>query len=245
MRLTITCYLDVISSWCFWDIPAWRELRERYKFTLIGITGSAGKTTTKELIAAVLGTELRGTKTPSSENRLTVLGRTILRTRRGHAFSVAEIPAFRYGSVAEFSRLLRPSIAVVTSVGSDHLKLFRTLEVTAAEKAALVRALPDDGIAVLNADDPHVRAMADGFAGRVIWFGESPEATLRADDVRSAWPDPLTFTLHWDATSLPVQTRLYGRHWTPSVLAAVAVASAMGISVERALEAVQRAAAGR
>ena len=214
------------------------QRRRLGRTTLIGVTGSAGKTSTKELVAAVLGAELRGTKSPGNDNRLSRVGRTILRTRPRDAFSVVEVAAWRPGSVAETADLLRPDIAVVTTIGSDHFSAFRSLEATAAEKQALVDALPATGTAVLNADDPHVVAMADGFPGRVITFGEAPGATLRAEDVRSAWPDPLSFTLRHDGRSLPVRTRLNGRYWTTSVLAALGVALAMELPPERALETV-------
>src|SRR5205807_2947872 len=195
------------------------QRRRLGRTTFIGVTGSAGKTSTKELVAAVLGAELRGTKSPGNDNRLSRVGRTILRTRPRDAFSVVEVAAWRPGSVAETADLLRPDIAVVTTIGSDHFSAFRSLEATAAEKQALVDALPTTGTAVLNVDDPRVAAMADGFQGRVITFGEAPGATLRAEDVSSAWPDPLSFTLHHDGRSLPVRTRLNGRYWTTSVLA--------------------------
>ena len=220
-------------------LAAARRHRRRLAGTeFIGVTGSGGKTTTKDLVAAVLGSEFRGTKTPESLNRLTIVGRTILVTRRRHAFSVLEIPAFRRGSVAEFSALVQPTIAVVTRVGGDHRAEFRTLEVTAAEKRALVDALPAGGTLIVNADDPYTTAMADGFAGRVVSVGQSDAATLRAEDVRSAWPDSLSFALHVDGLVLPVTTRLYGRHWTVAVLAAIAVGLAMGVPLESALDAV-------
>jgi UDP-N-acetylmuramyl pentapeptide synthase len=126
----------------------------------------------------------------------------------------------------------------VTRIGRDHHKAFRTLEAVATEKRALVAALPDDGIAVLNADDPHVIGMAAGFPGRVISFGCAASATLRAENVRSSWPDPLAFTLHAEGRSLPVATRLHGKHTATSVLAAFGAAHAAGIPLERAVETV-------
>jgi UDP-N-acetylmuramoyl-tripeptide--D-alanyl-D-alanine ligase len=206
--------------------------------TFIGVTGSVGKTTTKELVAAVLGGEGAGTKTPGSRNQLNLVGRTILQTRQRHAFSVHEVPAWRPGSVREIAALIRPDIAAVTRIGSDHRRVFRTLEATAAEKRALVEALPPDGVAVLNADDPHVLAMANAFPGRVITFGAAADATLRADDVRSSWPDRLTFTLRAEGRAFPVRTQLNGRFWIASVLAAVGVGVALDVPLDRALAAV-------
>ena len=204
--------------------------------TFIGITGSAGKTTTKTLLVAILGP---GTvATPRGSNRLARAAKLVLRTRRSDAFCVVEVAAWRTGSVEAIAQLIRPQIAVVTRIGRDHHKAFRTLEGVAAEKSALVAALPDDGIAVLNADDPHVIGMAAGFPGRVISFGSAAGTTLRAENIRSSWPDPLEFTLESDGRSLPVRTRLHGKHTATSVLAALGAAHAAGIPLERAVETV-------
>jgi len=96
-----------------------RRLR---RTTFVGITGSGGKTSTKELVAAVLGSELRGTKSPGAENRLSDVGRTILRTRADDDYCVAEVATWRPGTIAEIAHLLRPQIGVVTNVGIEHFK---------------------------------------------------------------------------------------------------------------------------
>jgi UDP-N-acetylmuramyl pentapeptide synthase len=216
-----------------------RAHRRRLKDTaFVGVTGSAGKTTTKELIAAVLGTELAGTWTEDNRNNIGSLGKTILRTRARHDFCILEVAAWYPGSVARVARLVQPTIAVVTTIGLDHYKAFRSREATALEKRALIDALPPDGYAVLNADDPHVLAMAEGFAGRVLTFGESPLADVRATEMSSAWPEPLAFGLHHDGRDWPVRTRLHGKHTATAVLAALGVAVAVGVPIERALEAV-------
>jgi UDP-N-acetylmuramyl pentapeptide synthase len=122
-------------------------------------------------------------------------------------------------------------------VGGDHCEEFGTLEATAREKSDLLAEVVDDGIAVLNADDPHVSAMADDFSGRIITFGSSPDAVLSARDVRAAWPERLSFTLRHDGRSWPVQTRLCGKHWVTSALAALSVALAMEIPLRPAIDA--------
>lgn len=202
--------------------------------TFIGITGSAGKTTTKTLLAILLGPGT--TSPPRGSNRLASAVRLIMRTRRGDAFCVAEVAAWRKGSIAEKACLIRPQVAVVTRIGLDHHKAFRTLEGVAHEKRALVEALPDNGTAVLNADDPYVIAMAEGFPGRLVTFGTAADATLRAEGIRSSWPDPLEFTLHVDGRSLPVRTRLHGKQSATPVLAALAAAHSVGIGLDGAIE---------
>lgn len=216
-----------------------RAYRRRLKHTaFVGVTGSAGKTTTKELTAAILTTQLTGMWTDGNLNGLGSLGKKILRTRPRHDFCVLEVAAWYPGSVARVARLVQPTIAVVTTIGLDHYKAFRTREAVALDKRALVDALPPDGCAILNADDPYVIAMADGFEGRLVTFGEAPSADLRAAEVSSAWPEPLTFRLHYGGREFPVRTGLYGKQFAASVLSAIAVGIELGVPIERALEAV-------
>ena len=207
------------------------------RVSFIGVTGSCGKTTTKELTAAALASELRGRKSPGEGNGLAVTAKTVLRTTNRDAFCVLEVAAGKAGDLARAARLVRPRIAVVTHVGSDHRAVYRTLEATAAEKRKLLEHVTDGATAVLNLDDPHVIAMAEGFGGRVLTFGCSPGATLRAEDVRSPWPQRLSFTLRFGDRSFPVHTQLCGRHWVGSVLAAIGVAVAMGMPMERSIAA--------
>jgi UDP-N-acetylmuramoyl-tripeptide--D-alanyl-D-alanine ligase len=203
----------------------------------IGITGSAGKTTTKELVAAVLSTRSRGTQTPGGANSPAAIASTVLRTRRRDSFCVVEIAAGFPGDVARVARVVRPEVAAVTRIGSDHYKTFRSLEATAAEKRRLLEHVVAGGTAVLNADDPHVLAMREGFPEGVLTFGCSPDVDLRALDVRAAWPERLSFTLHHREQSLPVRTLLCGKHWVPSVLAALGVTLALGVPLEQSVPA--------
>lgn len=209
--------------------------------TFIGVTGSAGKTTTKELIAHALGSTLRGRKTPAQGNGPAVVAKTILRTTSHDQFCVLEVAAGPIpGLIAQTARMARPQIAVVTQVGSDHRSTYRTLEAVTHEKRALLSTSCDTCVAVLNADDPHVVAMAEGFAGRVVTFGRSESAELRAEDVRAAWPDRLSFVLCVGDQRVPVVTSLVGKHWVSSVLAALGVAHALGLSLETAAGAIAR-----
>jgi UDP-N-acetylmuramoyl-tripeptide--D-alanyl-D-alanine ligase len=209
-----------------------RRLRD---VTFIAVTGSCGKATAKELIAAGLATESSGRKSPGYGNGLGVVARTVLRTSSRDGYCVVEASAGKLGAVERTARLLKPDIVAVTCIGQDHRSLFRTLEATAEEKRHLLSRAASGATAVLNADDANVIAMAQDFHGRVVTFGCSPAATIRARNARSPWPDRLSFDLDWEGGSVPVRTRLCGNHWLPSVLAALGVVYSTGIPLEPAI----------
>jgi UDP-N-acetylmuramoyl-tripeptide--D-alanyl-D-alanine ligase len=223
----------------FWRARLRRRRLRRVVF--IGVTGSTGKTTTKELIAAVASTRLKGAKSEWSRNTLRWVARTVLAVRRDDQFCVVEMSATRAseGSLAEVLKLVQPHIGVVTTVSVDHRSQFGTLEDVAAEKGKLIEALPPTGTAVLNADDPRVLAMRSRAAGRVITFGLAGEASVRAEDVRSAWPERLTFTVRYGGRALPVWTQLCGTQWVTAALAALAIGVAMDVPLAEAVRAVE------
>ena len=181
-----------------------------------------------------------GYRSPAHCNTPWHVVRNVLRTRPWHAFSVAELPGAGAAlfPLDDLLGMIRPDIGVVTSIGSDHYSVFRTLDAAAAHKGKVVDSLSADGVAVLNADDPRVALMRRRCRGRVITCGISPEATLRASDVSGAWPDRLSFVASFGAESVRVQTRLCGTHWVPSVLIALAVGQVLGIPIESAAEAI-------
>jgi UDP-N-acetylmuramyl pentapeptide synthase len=216
------------------------QRRRLHGVRFVGITGSCGKTTTKELAAAVLASRLDGVYSPSTRNSLFAVAVTLLRTRRHHAFCVQEVGSWGPGTLVRSVTLLEPDVAVVTNVGADHYKAFRTLEATAREKRTLVEGLGPGGVAILNADDPHVAGMAASAPGRVTTYGLSAHADVRATDVVDAWPERLQFTVHHAGRSLPVRTRLVGAHLVPCVLAALAVGIELGVPLEDAVAAVGR-----
>ncbi len=197
----------------------------------VAITGSCGKTTTKELVRAVLGARHDGVANPGTANSLRWVANTILATRRSHGFAAMELGSSGPGTLAPLAALFRPDIAVVTNVGSDHYRAFGSLAATATEKSTVVRALRSGGAAVLNADDPHVLAMRELAPGRVLLVGCGATADLRAEDITSCWPDPLSFTAVYAGERVRVHTLLHGAHWVPSVLAALAVGMLMDVSL--------------
>ena len=139
------------------------------------------------------------------------------------------------------SRILKPSIAIVTTIGSDHYVKFRTLEATAEEKGILVERLPRWGTAILNADDPNVIGMARRTRARVLSFGLSPNADVRAADVSSTWPDRLTLTVAYNGEAVRVHTRFVGMHATPSLLAAISCGIACGVDLTTCVTAIAQA----
>lgn len=214
--------------------------RPRLRRTIfIGITGSAGKTTTKDLVASILEHHFsRGKKGAGTLNGPDEVARLVLQTRPSDAYCVTEIAVTNDGDLNLQIALFRPTVGVVTNIGGDHVSAYGSLDGIAAEKSKLVKSLPASGIAVLNADDPRVIAMQSQCAGRTITYGMSEHAMLRGDAVQSAWPDRLSFTVTWNGQSVRVQTQLCGNHWVPVVLAALATGVALGVPLDVAAAAV-------
>ena len=203
----------------------------------VGVTGSAGKTTTAKLIGAVLSTdglcyvgagyEGVGTTTPD----LTGLP-------ADSKFCVHELYGHEPGALKPALRILRPQIGVVTTVGMDHRKNYRSLEATAQEKGTLVEFLAPDGTAILNFDDPHVRPMATRTRARVLSYGCVPDADIRATDVECSWPGRLRFAVNYGQQRVQLQTKLVGDIWITSILAAIACGLACGLDLKACAKAV-------
>ncbi|MBW8803055.1 MAG: UDP-N-acetylmuramoyl-tripeptide--D-alanyl-D-alanine ligase [Catenulisporales bacterium] len=213
--------------------------------TVIGLTGSAGKTTTKDLIGR-LAAELGPAVAPKgSFNNELGFPITVLRTDEDTRYLVAEMGARGRGHIRSLTRIAPPRIGVVLNVGTAHLGEFGSPEAIAEAKGELVEALPAagncnpdlDGVAILNADDPRVRAMAARTRGRVVLFGEGADADVRAEDVRVGPDGRASFTLLYrdgeGPHRVPVALRLVGEHQVANALAAAAAGLELGLSGER------------
>ncbi|WP_067832433.1 UDP-N-acetylmuramoyl-tripeptide--D-alanyl-D-alanine ligase [Actinomadura kijaniata] len=209
--------------------------------TVIGVTGSAGKTSTKDLIAQVLRDAGPTVAPAGSFNNEIGLPLTVLRADAATRFLVLEMGARGIGHIAYLTGIARPGIGVVLNVGTAHVGEFGGREAIAKAKGELVEAVPPGGTAVLNADDPLVRAMADRTAGEVVMFGRSPEATVRAEDEGMDEFGRARFTLVTPEGSAPVGLRLVGGHAVANALAAAAAARAAGLPVTAVAAALSRA----
>jgi len=198
--------------------------------TVVGITGSSGKTSTKDLVAALLAPLGPTVAPPESFNNELGLPWTALRAGPDTRHLVLEFSARGPGHIAAAAADIRPRIAVVLNVGSAHLGEFGSVAGIAAAKGEVVEALAPDGVAVLNADDPHVAAMAARTAARVVTVGRAATATVRAEDV-TLDAGRARFRLVTPAGSAPVALGLVGEHHVGNALAAAAVALELGATV--------------
>lgn len=197
----------------------------------VGITGSSGKTSTKDLMAQVVQ-QLGPTLAPiASYNSEVGVPLTVCRLESDTQYLIAEMGASGVGHIEYLTRIAPPQIGVVLNVGSAHLGEFGTREAIAHTKAELVRALPAHGLAVLNADDAVVAAMAEQTSARVITVGRSQQADIRATDVSLNHRGQASFTMHLpDEASLSVELGLHGEHHVGNALSAAAVAREWGMA---------------
>jgi UDP-N-acetylmuramoyl-tripeptide--D-alanyl-D-alanine ligase len=210
----------------------WRRLL--FRTTFIGITGSCGKTTVKECLAAILASRHPTFRTYRNQNAPSMVALNILRVRPWHRFAVIEAATRAPGMIRKGAAVLRPDVAVILNVLRTHERGFDGLKEYAAEKAALLRALAPGGVAVLNLDDPCVAEMAASASVRVRTFGTSPGADLRASQVQAKWPERLALQVRCGPETQTVETQLVGAHWLTSVLAALAVADTLGVPLREA-----------
>src|SRR4051794_14947236 len=197
--------------------------------TVVGVTGSSGKTSTKDLLAQLLARLGPTVAPPGSFNNELGHPYTVLRATPDTRFLVLEKSARGIGHIRYLTEIAPPRIGVVLNVGSAHLGEFGSREAIAQAKGELVEALPADGVAVLNADDPLVAAMAARTRARVVLVGQSPEASVRAEDLALDDLGRARFRLRAAEGSVEVALRLVGGHHVGNALTAAAVALECGM----------------
>ena len=204
-------------------------VRDRSTAAVVAVTGSNGKTTTKDLLAATLGTRLRTVANQASFNNEVGLPLTLTRIEPDTQAVVVEMGARGPGHIAALARLARPVVGVVLNVGESHLGMFGSREAIAKAKGELVEALPAEGTAVLNADDPQVAAMADRTVAQVVTFGRTAAAAVRAERVELDGEGRARFLLHTPAGTAPAALPAPGEHLVGCALAAAAAAHVLGV----------------
>ncbi len=215
--------------------------RAQLQLRVIGITGSVGKSTTKELVAEVLDRRFRTIRNPGNQNNEIGLPLSLLRLTESHECAVLEMGFYVPGEIAQLCRIARPQVGVVTNISQVHLERAGSLEAIAAGKAELVESLPPgpEGTAILNFDDELVRDMARKTQARVFTYGFSPEADLWASDDEGLGLEGVRFVLHYGPESFHVRVPLLGRHSVQTALRAAAVGLVEGMRWEEILHGLQ------
>jgi len=219
-----------------------RMVRRKWGRQLVAVTGSTGKTTTKELIAAALGTRWSPHKSPGNLNNQYGVPLALLALQPAHEVAVLELGMSAAGEIAHLARLAEPQIGVVTNVAAAHLQFFSSVEAIAGAKRELIENLKGPATAVLNFDDERVRRFGEGFAGRVITFGFGEGAEIRAWDFRlepgRAFDVPRSvFSVRTPHGAAKFELSLPGRHNVENALAAIAVAEVFEIPLHDFTEA--------
>jgi UDP-N-acetylmuramoyl-tripeptide--D-alanyl-D-alanine ligase len=207
-------------------LAAWA--RARWHGQIVAVTGSAGKTTTKDVIADMLAVEMRTAKSEGNLNNEIGLPLSLLRMDDAAQVAVVELGMNHAQEIRRLSEVANPDVGVVTNVGYAHIENFDSIEGIAAAKRELIESLGPKGIAVLNADDSRVAAMQNAHQGRTILYGQSEQAGVRAEDVELQ-RDGIRFRVG----PVKFESRLTGRHNVSNILAGIGVAGIYGIAPER------------
>jgi UDP-N-acetylmuramoyl-tripeptide--D-alanyl-D-alanine ligase len=217
-------------------------VRRRLRAKLVAITGSSGKTITKELTAAVARSRFETVASAASFNNEIGVPLTILSADEGTDVIVAEVGSRGIGHIASLMPILVPDVGVVINVGPAHVGMFGSLQNIAIAKGELVEGLDASGVAVLNADDEAVSAMRSRTAARVFTFGTTSAADVRAEDVRLTDQGTASFSLVSDDGRAGVTLRIPGEHVVSDALAAAAAGASLGVPIADAAAALSSAA---
>ena len=230
-RIVVPDVIPALQAFAGWH-------RRRFELPVVAVTGSSGKTTTKDMIASVLDERYRVFKTQGNLNSQLGVSEALFSLREDHGAAVLELGMTRAGELDRLSRMTRPSIGVITNVGPAHIEFFDSIEGIARAKGEILHHLPEGGRAVLNADDPLVMKQAGRSRARVVTFGRGTEADVRLTRVRTELSGS-NFTLS-DGASFRIN--LMGEHQVMNAAAAVAVGRLLGIddqAIARALRSVE------
>lgn len=205
-----------------------RAWRRRFPIPVVAITGSAGKTTTKELLAAIVSRSRSILKTAGNLNNLIGLPLTLLGLRAGHETAIVELGTNRPGEIGRLTAISEPNVGLITNIGPAHTEGLGSLEGVREEKGDLFRVMAGRGTAVINRDDDAIACLAARWQGKRITFGLGPDADLSARRIGRPAPDGVTFELVAGGDATPVRLAVPGRHNVMNALAAAAAARALG-----------------
>lgn len=215
-----------------------RRVHARGLLRVIGITGSNGKTTTKNLLRAVLEAQGPTVAPQGSYNNQVGAPISMLKVDLQTRYLIVELGAGGPGEVGKLAAMSRPDVAIVLKVGLAHAGVFGTLDATQKAKAELVTGLPESAVAILNADDDRVAAMSEQTAARIVWFGLGAQSDPRAEDLL-ATATGTSFTLVCGGDRHPVKLRILGEHHVMNALAAFAAAHELGVPIDSAIAAIE------
>lgn len=215
--------------------------RRKLDLRVIGITGSVGKSTTKELTAEILNQRYRTIKNQGNLNNEIGLPLTLLRLGYGHERAVLEMGFFVPGEIAFLCDLSLPQVGVITNIGTVHAERAGSREAIASGKSELIQALPSapEGIAILNYDDPLVRPMAQETQAQIFYYGLNPEANLWADHIEGLGLEGIRFRLHYHNEVFHLRVPLIGQHSVHTVLRSVAVGLVEGLTWQEIISGLQ------
>lgn len=205
--------------------------RKKFDLRVIGITGSVGKSTTKELAADVLGRRFKTIRSPGNMNNEIGLPLSLLGLTASHERAVLEMGFYVPGEIAALCDIAAPQVGVVTNISEVHLERAGSMEAITQGKGELVEALPEGplGVAILNFDDERVRELASRTSARLFYYGLSPEADLWVSDVEGLGLEGIRCLIHYDGEELHLRVPLLGRHSVHTVLRAAAVGLVEGL----------------
>ncbi|NUQ63214.1 MAG: UDP-N-acetylmuramoyl-tripeptide--D-alanyl-D-alanine ligase [Pirellulales bacterium] len=225
--LTVADPQQALQQWAAWH-------RQKFSGTMIAVTGSVGKTTTRQMIHTVLGSRWRGTTSPRNFNNHIGVPLSILQIDPEDQYAVLELGASATGEIASLSGICQPRIGVITNVADAHLGSFGSPRAIAEAKAELLSALPLDGHAVLG-DDPWLRRMARKSRAPITWVGRGTHCDITAGDVQCGRGE-----LRFRVEDVDFRVPVWGRHHLPDILMAVAVGGLLGIELPEIAAALER-----
>jgi UDP-N-acetylmuramoyl-tripeptide--D-alanyl-D-alanine ligase len=227
-EIPVICVDDTQRA--LWDLA--RAYRRMIGPTVVGITGSVGKTTTKDMTAAVLETQFSVLKTMGNLNTEVGLPLTIFRLEEHHRIAVLEMGMRGLGQIAQLASIAEPTIGLITNIGETHIEILGSIENIAKAKGELLDALPEDGVAILNGDDPWCRKLAENLTCRVYFFSARGEGDVNAEDVVNLKDQGFSFAAVSGERRFLVHVNQPGLHNLENALAAVTTGLVFGIEPE-------------